>query len=52
MITRKRQKLVEERDPLISQIQGRLGLEGFMKAPSFTTLRTAASCPRHTYQPL
>jgi len=39
----KRQKLVEERDALVSQIQGRPGLEGFLKAPSFTTLRSAAS---------
>ncbi|KAI9462804.1 CHAT domain-containing protein [Lactarius psammicola] len=39
----KRQKLVEERDTLVSQIQGRPGLEGFLKAPSFTTLRSAAS---------
>ena len=39
----KRQKLVEERDALISQIQGRPGLEGFLKAPSFATLRSAAS---------
>jgi CHAT domain-containing protein len=39
----KRQKLVEERDVLISQIQGRPGLEGMLSAPSFTTLRSAAS---------
>ncbi|KAI9462856.1 CHAT domain-containing protein [Lactarius psammicola] len=39
----KRQELVEERDALILQIQGRPGLEGFLKAPSFTTLRCAAS---------
>jgi CHAT domain-containing protein len=39
----KRQKLVEERDALVSQIQGRPGLEGFLKAPPFTTLRSAAS---------
>ncbi|KAH9059497.1 hypothetical protein EDB87DRAFT_759874 [Lactarius vividus] len=39
----KQQKLVEERDALISQIQGRQGSEGFLKDPSFTTLRTAAS---------
>jgi hypothetical protein len=32
----KRQKLVEERDALVSQIQGQPGLEGFLKAPSFT----------------
>ncbi len=38
----KRQKLVEERDALISRIQGRPGLEGFLKTPSFTTLRSAA----------
>jgi tetratricopeptide (TPR) repeat protein len=35
-------KLVEERDALISQIQSQPGLEGFMRAPSFTTLRSAA----------
>jgi CHAT domain-containing protein len=39
----KRQKLVEERDALVSQIQGQPGLEGFLKAPSFETLRSAAS---------
>jgi CHAT domain-containing protein/tetratricopeptide (TPR) repeat protein len=39
----KRKKLVEERDTLISQIQSRPGLEGFLRAPSFTTLRSAAS---------
>ncbi|KAH9012803.1 CHAT domain-containing protein [Lactarius pseudohatsudake] len=39
----KQQKLVEERDALISQIQGRQGSEGFLKGPSFHTLRTAAS---------
>jgi hypothetical protein len=39
----KRKKLVEERDALISQIQSRPGLEGFLGAPSFTTLRSAAS---------
>ncbi|KAF8268564.1 CHAT domain-containing protein [Lactarius quietus] len=42
----KRQKLVEERDALISQIQGQPRLEGlaeFLLAPSFTTLRSAAS---------
>ena len=36
-------KLVEERDMLISQIQSQPGLEGFMRAPSFDTLRSAAS---------
>ena len=36
-------KLVEERDALLSQIQGLPGLEGFLSAPSFTTLRSAAS---------
>ncbi|KAH9047507.1 CHAT domain-containing protein [Lactarius deliciosus] len=36
-------KLVEERNALISQIRGRPGLEGFLKTPSFTTLRSAAS---------
>ena len=39
----KRKKLVEEREALISQIQGRPGLEGFSKMPSFGTLRSAAS---------
>ena len=39
----KQKKLLEERDTLISQIQSRPGLEGFMRAPSFTTLRFAAS---------
>jgi CHAT domain-containing protein/tetratricopeptide (TPR) repeat protein len=38
----KRRKLVEERDALISQIQGRPGLEGILSPPSFTTLRSAA----------
>ncbi|KAH9047466.1 CHAT domain-containing protein [Lactarius deliciosus] len=40
----RQQKLVEERDTLVSQIQGRPGLEGFLTAPSFATLRSAASC--------
>ena len=40
----KRKKLVEERDALILQIQGQPGLEGFLGAPSFDTLRSAASC--------
>ncbi len=39
----KQQRLVEERNTLISQIRERPGLEGFMETPSFTTLRTAAS---------
>jgi CHAT domain-containing protein/tetratricopeptide (TPR) repeat protein len=39
----KRRKLVEERDALLSQIQGLPGLEGILAAPSFTTLRSAAS---------
>jgi hypothetical protein len=39
----KRKKLVEERDTLISQIQSRPGLEGFLRAPSFDTLRSAAT---------
>ena len=37
-----RQKLVEERDELISQIQGRPELKGFLKTPPFVTLRSAA----------
>jgi tetratricopeptide (TPR) repeat protein len=40
----KRMKLVEERDTLISQIQSRPGSEGFLRAPSWSTLRSAASC--------
>jgi CHAT domain-containing protein len=36
-------KLVEERDALVSQIQGQPGFEEFLKSPSFTTLRSAAS---------
>jgi hypothetical protein len=39
----RRKKLVEERDTLISQIQSRPGLEGFLRASSFDTLRSAAS---------
>ena len=39
----KRKKLLEEREALISQIQGRPGLEGFLKMPSFTTVRSASS---------
>ena len=39
----KRRKLVEERGALISQIQGRPELQGILSAPSFTTLRSAAS---------
>jgi tetratricopeptide (TPR) repeat protein len=39
----KRRKLVEERDVLISQIQGQPGLQGILKALPFTTLRSAAS---------
>ena len=39
----KRKKLVEEREALISQIQSRPGLEGFLGASSFDTLRSAAS---------
>jgi tetratricopeptide (TPR) repeat protein len=38
-----RRNLLEERDVLILQIRGQPGLEGFLKAPSFTTLRSAAS---------
>jgi len=39
----RQQRLIEERDAPISPIRERPGLEGFMKTPSFTTLRTAAS---------
>jgi CHAT domain-containing protein len=38
----KRQKLLEERDALISQIRSRPGLQGFLTTPSFSTLRSAA----------
>ncbi|KAH9025946.1 CHAT domain-containing protein [Lactarius pseudohatsudake] len=38
----KQRKLVVERDALISQIRGGPGLEGFLKTPSFTALRSAA----------
>jgi CHAT domain-containing protein len=36
-------KLVEERDTLVSKIQGQPGFEGFLKMPPFGTLRSAAS---------
>ena len=36
-------KLVEERDALVSRIQGRPGMEGFLRTPSFGALRYAAS---------
>ncbi|KAH9020653.1 CHAT domain-containing protein [Lactarius pseudohatsudake] len=39
----KQRKLVEERGALISQIRDRPGLEGFLKTPSFISLRSAAS---------
>ena len=39
----RRQKLVEERDVLISQTQGQPRLQGILSASSFTTLRSAAS---------
>jgi hypothetical protein len=39
----KQKKLVEERNTLISQIRSQPGLEGFLQAPSYTTLRSAAS---------
>ncbi|KAF8270145.1 CHAT domain-containing protein [Lactarius quietus] len=39
----KQRKLVEERDALVLQIQGLPGMEGFLMAPSFNTLRSAAS---------
>ncbi|KAH9005615.1 CHAT domain-containing protein [Lactarius hatsudake] len=39
----KQRRLGEERDTLISQIRGRPGFERFLKTPSFTTLRSAAS---------
>ncbi|KAN0134110.1 CHAT domain containing protein [Lactarius tabidus] len=38
-----RKNLLEERDALILQVRGQPGLEGFLKAPSFTALRSAAS---------
>ena len=37
-------KLMEERDALVSQIQGRPGMEGFLRTPQFNTLRSVASC--------
>ena len=39
----KQRKLVGERNGIISQIQNQPGLEGFLKVPSFATLRSAAS---------
>ena len=39
----KRQKLVEERSALISQIQSQPGSQDILGAPSFSTLRSAAS---------
>ena len=39
----KRRKLVEDRDALISQIQGLPVLEGILTTPSFASLRSAAS---------
>ncbi|KAF8270116.1 CHAT domain-containing protein [Lactarius quietus] len=39
----KQRKLLEEREALISQIQGLPGFERFLKAPLFTTLQSAAS---------
>ena len=39
----KQQKLVKERDNLISQIQAQPGFNTFLKAPSFDTLRSAAA---------
>jgi CHAT domain-containing protein len=39
----RQRKLLEEREALISQIQGRPGFEGFLKTASFATLRSAAS---------
>jgi CHAT domain-containing protein len=39
----KQRKLVEERDALVSQIQDQPGFEEFLRAPSFTALRSAAS---------
>ena len=39
----KRRKLVEERNTIVSKIQGLPGFEGFLRAPSFATLRSAAS---------
>ena len=43
LLVTRRMKLVEERDALISQIQSRPGLEGFLGAPPFDNLRSAAS---------
>jgi CHAT domain-containing protein len=38
----RQQKLLDDRDKLISQIRARKGLETFLKAPSFDNLRPAA----------
>src|SRR6267142_1358164 len=38
----RQQKLLDDRDKLISQIRARKGLEAFLKAPSFDNLRSAA----------
>ncbi|KAH9959958.1 CHAT domain-containing protein [Russula dissimulans] len=43
LVTRQR-KLLEERDALISRIQHLPGFENFLKAASYDTLRSAASC--------
>ena len=40
----KQRKLFEERDSLISHIKTLSGFEGFLSAPSFGDLRSAASC--------
>ncbi|KAI0294722.1 CHAT domain-containing protein [Multifurca ochricompacta] len=39
----KQQKLLEDRDMLVSQIQELPGFEDFLKTPSFETIRSAAS---------
>ncbi|KAN0128200.1 CHAT domain containing protein [Lactarius tabidus] len=43
LLVLKQRRLVQERDVLISQIQCLPGLGGFLEAPSFATLRFAAS---------
>ena len=50
-----KQKLLDDREKLITQIQALPGFGTFLKPPSFDTLRPAASqisWPSHHYQPL
>ena len=39
----RKQKLLDDREKIITQIQGLLGFDTFLKPPSFDTLRSAAS---------